>query len=734
MRILIVVHGFPPYAQGGAEIYAAEHARTHARTFGDEVHVLTREQRPGAAEYAVRTEQRDGITITWINNTFRDVRTFEESYRCAPIAAVAARAIDAFRPDVAHVHHLTCLSTEIPSLLASRGVPVLFTLHDYWLMCHRGQLLDTGLRRCEGPGSSGCGSCVNAVRSRVPSLLGPAAGLMDRHFERQRARHMRSVCGHVTWFLAPSRAMRDRFIAFGIAPGRIELSPYGFDMGALERASTGSSAQLRIGFLGTLMVSKGPHVLLEAVQQLPAGSAVVDLFGAQMDYHGDTSYRTVLDPLLRVRGVRVHGHRPHHEVRDALASLDVLVVPSIWEENSPLVIREAFLMGVPVVASRIGGIPEIVDEGRNGLLFEAGDAAALRQALSRLIEEPGLLDRLRAGAAATPVRSIEDDVNGVRRRVRPHESTRVRGSDPRLAAIVLNYRTPDDTAIAVASLLASDRRPDEVIVVDNDAGPECRSALAQWSHRVTCVQTGRNLGFPGGMNAGIRRALEGGADRVVLVNSDVVVPPDCLGRLESALDADATAGIVGPLVLARSWPDVVDSGGVDYNARTGRMGHRASGAKRGSVNGEVRADVDAVAGCVMLVAGEVFERVGLLDERYFFSFEELDFCLRARAAGFHTRLVPDAVVYHEGSRAIGDRSSRRFYFAARNHLLLAGAHAGDDGTARRAARALFIAALNVAHAATAPGGSLGARIGATLRGIGDHVRGRYGPDSPGRTI
>jgi len=300
----------------------------------------------------------------------------------------------------------------------------------------------------------------------------------------------------------------------------------------------------------------------------------------------------------------------------------------------------------------------------------------------------------------------------------------------RLTAIVLNYRTPDDTAVAVASLLASDRRPDETIVVDNDTGPDCRRALAPWSDRITCIQTGRNLGFPGGMNAGIRHALDRGADRIALVNSDVVVPPDCLGRLESALDADPGAGIVGPLVLARSSPDVVGSVGVDYNARTGRMRLRAAGAARGTVNGAVRADVDAVAGCLMLVSREVFARAGLLDERYFFSFEELDFCLRARAAGFHTRLAPGAVAYHEGSRAIGEGSPRRFYFAARNHLLLAGTHAGQDGTATRAARALFIAALNVAHAATAPGGSLGARLGATLRGIGDHIRGRYGPDPP----
>ena len=97
MRILIVVHGFPPHAQGGAEIYAEQHALALTRNFGDTVHVLTREQRSDRAEYAVRTEHRDGLAITWINNTFRNVRTYEESYSNPQIAHIAAGLIDEFR-------------------------------------------------------------------------------------------------------------------------------------------------------------------------------------------------------------------------------------------------------------------------------------------------------------------------------------------------------------------------------------------------------------------------------------------------------------------------------------------------------------------------------------------------------------------------------------------------------------------------------------------------------------
>jgi GT2 family glycosyltransferase len=231
---------------------------------------------------------------------------------------------------------------------------------------------------------------------------------------------------------------------------------------------------------------------------------------------------------------------------------------------------------------------------------------------------------------------------------------------------------------------------------------------------------------------GIRAALDRGADDVLLVNADVFVPPDCVEQLQRALGVGGT-GIVGPLVLSRAFPDLIGSAGIDYNQRTGRMKHRAFGARAAHAGSPPFHDVadgsrDAVSGCAMLISRAVFERVGLFDERYFFSFEEIDLCLRARAAGFDTRLVASATVYHEGGRSIGPGSPRRFYFAARNHLLLASTLGGGRSAWVRAVLGVSIAGLNLAHAVRGRGGTLPARLVATARGIRDHVRGRYGPD------
>jgi hypothetical protein len=244
---------------------------------------------------------------------------------------------------------------------------------------------------------------------------------------------------------------------------------------------------------------------------------------------------------------------------------------------------------------------------------------------------------------------------------------------------------------------------------------------------VTYLHTGRNLGFSGGMNVGTRAALDAGADLVILANSDIVVTPDCLERLESMLSSQSGAGIAGPLVLSRAHPDRVASAGIRYNRRSGRMRVLGVGARAADAS-PASSGVDAVSGCLMMVTRGVFDTIGFLDERYFFGFEDLDFCLRARVAGFSTLLAGSAVAYHEGGRSIGQASPRRWYFGARNHLLVASSRGPGEAASARALRLSWVATLSLAHAVTADAGTLRARLGATARGVRDYWSGRYGPD------
>jgi GT2 family glycosyltransferase/glycosyltransferase involved in cell wall biosynthesis len=752
MRVLEVVHGLPPAACGGTEIYALAHARALAKQYGDEVYVLAREADPSRADYAVRRETREPLEIVWINNTFRAARSFAETYRNHQIDSVAAGVLDDIRPEAAHIHHLTCLSTGIVDALHERGIPCIYTLHDYWLMCHRGQLLDVRYRICDGPGEAGCEGCVGdaggagaiafsaaavsratanrlpqtagVVLRRVSELAGRLASTPDGRRQAARARldHMKAVLPRVTRFLAPSEQIRQRFIRFGVAPERIALAGYGIDHEPFRQTSRRLVSQLRFAFLGSLIVSKGAHVLLEAFARLPRGAATLTLYGEYAPYHGDDSYRAPLKRLLSCEGVRFAGPLPHDQVAHALADADVLVVPSIWPENSPFVIHEAFRAGMPVVASRIGGIPELVTDGVNGFLVAPDDVASLHATMQRLVDDRLLLSSVTPHD--TPVRTIEADAETAR----AHYVAALAGRTPgekRIAAVVLNYGAPDQTILAVKSLSSSRRPLDEIIVVDNDEA-ETFDGWRRLPATAAYVPNGRNLGFSGGMNVGIRAALSRNADAILLVNSDVVLPPDCVAALERCLE-DETTGIAGPVLRSRSDPRRIASLGMKYTPATGRMYHLGAGEPK-PLAALPTTDVDAVSGCVMLVKSAVFREIGVLDEDFFFSFEDLDLCLRARRAGFRSRVAGAAVAYHEGGRSIGASSPRRLYFAARNHLLVAGRQSSPSRIAHLA-RSLTVVMLNVAHAVRARGATLPTRLLAVARGTRHYALGRYGSDA-----
>ena len=754
MRVLLIAHGFPPQGQGGAEIYAEACAR-RLSALGDSVFVLAREAVHDAPEYRVRDETRGAIHIRWLNNTYRQVRRFAEVYDNPAIQALAGEYIADVRPDVAHVHHLTGLSTRVLDELAARRIPVVLTLHDYWLLCHRGQLFDRRLMRCQGPAPDGCAHCIGAEAAASPAAFvgarvlrrmervlpagltqiaratarGVGTSLADetaaREASRVRLAHMRDRWPAVTVALAPSRHVRDRFVAAGFPRGVIRISEYGVEPCRVDAALRPAGAPLRAGYLGTLMVSKAPHVLFDAVEMAPAGTVEIHVFGAAAGYHGDDSYIQQLDARRSAPSIHFHGAVARSGLAQAFSLIDVLVFPSVWDETSGIGAREALAAGIPVVASRLGGIPEYVRDGVNGLLFEPGRADQLAGLLQRLANEPGLLPRLRAGI--TSLRTLEEDVRATRAIYSAVQvsggahtiSSRPRAGALRVAAVVLNYRTPDETLLAVQMLRMAAPPLDSIIVVDNDSGEACRRTLTPVLPEITLLSAGRNLGFSGGCNVGIRHALAGGADAVLLVNSDLVLPPDAIARLSAVMEARLSAGIVAPVVRSRVWPDRVLSAGMDFDIATGRMRHRET------VDGASWSAVAGVNGCAMLVRREVFERVGLLPEEYFFSFEDLAFCQQALAAGFEVGVAQDAKAYHEGSGTMG-ASAEKLYFAARNHLRLAQATAARSSL-HRLTRQWMVAGFNLAHAMRAREGRLPARLTAVVRGIGDHMRGRYGP-------
>jgi len=759
MRVLQIVHGLPPASSGGTETYVMDLADALARRPDVHVTVLAREADAQRPELGLRHEHRGAVDVEFVNNTFAACETFEETYRHPALCAALARVVDAVNPDIVHLQHLTCLSTDLVAELRSRGLPTVMTLNDYWPICHRGQLIDLDAARCDGPGEHGCASCIPAgviapagmwrvarrmrelpvpivrsVPAAIERLAAAAFPADTRQLSKARADHMRAVLGAVDLLLAPSATLREQYVRFGVAPERLELCDQGIETGRIIRARSDRGGPLRVIFAGSLILSKAPHLLLDAIEQLPPGAVVVDFLGSVAPYHGDRRYAAALHHRLGHPAIRRSGPIAHERVPAALADADVLVVPSTWIENAPFIIREAFASGLPVIASRLGGMAEMVRDGRDGLLFETGNASSLAAALQRLIDEPSLLGRLRGGIR--PVFTIDEDAARLHARYASLAASRGPGraaavpaassaSARAITALVLDYRTPAETFLAARSIETSIDAHAETLIVANGARDKGARRLRSALPRADVIESDANLGFSGGCNVGIRHALARGAEAVLLLNSDAVLHPFALRELSNVLWSDEHLGIAAAVTVSREEPQIIASAGMRYDPRTGRMRHLAAGRRFASLGTDLVRRVDGASGCALLIKRAVFDCIGLLDEAYFFSFEDLEFCLRARAAGFDTVSVSSAIVYHEGARTIGVRSPRRVYYGVRNHLRLA-QQVAPLGPAARLARSALIVGLSTAYVVLSPEVPMAAGLVAMMRGTFDHARGRYG--------
>lgn len=281
-----------------------------------------------------------------------------------------------------------------------------------------------------------------------------------------------------------------------------------------------------------------------------------------------------------------------------------------------------------------------------------------------------------------------------------------------LAAVVLSYNGREDTLAALESLRGID-----TVVVDNGSTDGSADAVAQRFPEVELVRTGVNLGFAGGNNVGIRRALDRGAGWVLLVNNDVEVEPGLVDALEAAAAARPDAGVLACKVL------LADSGrlwyaGAGFDPYLGRSRHEGFGDR--DEPGELR-DTGRATGAAMAVSRAAIAEAGLLDEELYLYAEDLEWSLRIRAAGFAVVYVPEARVRHRVSAATGGAGSPTArYYETRNMLAVVERHRPLPRGLTGIRRALVVSP-RVLLAAPRP-----ASAWAALRGWRDYRHGRMG--------
>lgn len=455
MRILHAAHAFVPQSQAGVELYTD--AVSAAQAVENVVAVLHAVTDWRAPDRTLRRSRRGRVELFELVQHGR-WRSFEESYASRVVADRLEAVLDAFAPDVVHVQHLERLSIGLIERCRTRGIPVVMSVHDYWLTCaNGGQRYHRRLGRCPLLDARRCARCtahMNAagfaaraawrhLLDRVgrpgqpedgggaPRPAAAASGVVARSglaaasglaalaragftalapAQRRAIEHrwaaMRELAEGIDCFLVPSRSLLGDLVRFGLPERRLRHLPYGIAIAPGSPRELPERAR-RFFFAGSLVPHKGPHVLLEAFRGVPGCELVI---AGSPSAH--PAYFARIEAAIRAPGVSLAGPVPHERIGELFAASDCLVVPSLWLENAPFVIQEAFACGLPVVASRLGGHVELLARG-GGLLYDADDPIALRSALRELAERPGRLREL--AATIPPVTPLADHVRELQR-------------------------------------------------------------------------------------------------------------------------------------------------------------------------------------------------------------------------------------------------------------------------------------------------------------------------------
>lgn len=396
MRVLVVAHNHPDLHPGGTEIFA--HGLFKELGSRPEINALFlaatnrihREPRPGTSFQTV-TDAPDEVVL-WSGHFDHFYLSQIDTYGVVPHLV---DLLQEFRPDVVHIHHVLLLGVEFIAIVR-RVLPdarIVMTLHDYYAICaHDGLMMRTrGRERCNQASPNRCNTCFPDISA-------------DRFLLRER--YLKTLFTQVDRFIAPSRFIRDRYIAWGLPATSIDVVPNG--QPAAPVAPHRSSADGRrsvFGYFGNLNPWKGASTLLKASRRLIDQGA--ERF--ELRLHGGALFQAQnfveeIDTLVRETEPHVVRLGPYRRdnIPALMAAVDWVVVPSIWWENAPLVIQEAFHHRRPVIVSDIGGMAEAVQDGVNGIHVRPDDPAALANIMKLAMETPDLWESLVEGIKPPP--------------------------------------------------------------------------------------------------------------------------------------------------------------------------------------------------------------------------------------------------------------------------------------------------------------------------------------------
>ncbi|AVP87926.1 Glycosyl transferase, group 1 / radical SAM family protein [Candidatus Phycorickettsia trachydisci] len=397
MKILKVIHGYPPYYSAGSEVYSQLLA--HGLADNHEVQVFARHENSFLPDfnYSKVLDYLDPRILLHLINI--PLTKYRYKFLNKEVNERFKKIIEEFKPDLVHFGHLNHLSLNLPSITSSLNIPSVYTLHDFWLICARGRFIQRNSKQilalCDGQENKKCAQQCYSGYFTGDNDLAESDLTYWENWIAGRMKYTKQVVNNIDHFIAPSDFLLKKFIQdFSVLKEKISYLDYGFNLNRLKNRQRKLGSEFVFGYIGTHTPEKGIDLLLKAF------------------FHGDINAR------LRIWGVQrpetkelmevvdqlpgkaksdvewMGGYRNENIVEDVFNKVDAIVVPSIWAENSPLVIHEAQQVRVPVITSNYGGMAEYVKDGVNGLLFEHRDFMSLSAKMKLLTQDTALYKKL----------------------------------------------------------------------------------------------------------------------------------------------------------------------------------------------------------------------------------------------------------------------------------------------------------------------------------------------------
>jgi glycosyltransferase involved in cell wall biosynthesis len=420
LRILICSSFFPPHYLGGAELIAYKQGKI-LQQMGHDVRVFS--GRLGGHWFRTHrvTHEKGPFQITRVSLSAQDISGTSWDFKSPEIAGAFDRMLGEFRPDVVHFHNIVGLSIGMIDQCYRRQIPTVMTLHDYWGICFKNTFLKNNGNICTHGGLA-CLDCREMLAGHLP-LPSPV-----------RNAHSLFALRQVDRLITPSRYVAAQYIANGLPSDKFAVIQNGIDTESFAPHQR-RAGKLTLGFIGHLGYHKGLDILLHALSLMDATQVRLLVVGSGEDAERfrTFSHERGLDPHVTFLG-QVDNQR----IASIYQEIDVLVVPSVWPENSPVTITEAMASGIPVIASDVGGIGELVEDGVTGYLIPLRDSLAIAERIGRFLKRPELLksmgERARGRIQAYQMRQQVNRIVEVYQEVIAH-----RRPLPELACAVLLY-------------------------------------------------------------------------------------------------------------------------------------------------------------------------------------------------------------------------------------------------------------------------------------------------------